>query len=96
MASNLASSKHDLIIFEKKLKTNKLAEAAEYSEHLIKSMRLNIRYYGTTKAPPNSGGRSRLVIPLILNALCEHFFEKPRLWDEFDVLVSIASISRAS
>jgi transposase len=107
MAPNLASSKHDLIrdmIFDKKLKTNKIAEAAECSERSIKAIRSNIHHYGTTKAPPNGGGRPRSVTPLMIDALCEHLLEKPGLyleematflWDEFDVLVSTSSISRA-
>lgn len=93
------------MIFEKKLKTNKIAEAAECSERSIKSTRSNIRDYGTTKAPPNGGGRSRYVPPLMIDALCEHLLEKSGLyleemaiflWDEFNVLVSTSSISRAS
>ena len=107
MAPNLASSKHDLIrdmILDEKLKTNKIAEAAEYSERSVKGIYSNIRHYGTTKAPPNSGGRPRSIIPLIIDVLCDHLLEKPGLyleematfpWDEFDVLVSTSSISGA-
>jgi hypothetical protein len=60
-------------------------------ERSIKSTRSNIRDYGTTKARSNGGGRSRSVPPLMIDALCEHL-----LWDDFEVLVSTSSISRAS
>ncbi|KFY17796.1 hypothetical protein V492_00383 [Pseudogymnoascus sp. VKM F-4246] len=107
MAPNLAPSQHDLIsdmILDKKLKTNKMADIAGCSERSIKAIRSNIHYYGTTKAPPNGGGRPRSMTLLMLETLCDHLLEKPELyleemavflWDEFDVLVSPSSISRA-
>ncbi|CZT13846.1 uncharacterized protein RAG0_17338 [Rhynchosporium agropyri] len=86
MAPNLASSKHDLIqnmILDKKIQTNKIAEAAKCSERSIKAIRSNIRHYGTTKAPSNGGGRLRsLITPLMIDALCEHLLEKPGLYLE--------------
>jgi transposase len=107
MAPNLASSQHDLIhdmIVDEKLKTRQMADVAECSERSIKAIRSNLHYFGTTKAPPNGGGRPRSITPPMLEALCEHLLEKPELyleemvvflWDEFDVLVSTSSISRA-
>jgi transposase len=107
MAPNLAPSRHDLIhdmIVDEKLKTRQMADVAKCSERSIKAIRSNLHYFGTTKAPPNGGGRPRSITPHMLEALCEHLLEKPELyledmvvflWDEFDVLVSISSISRA-
>jgi transposase len=78
--------------------------AAECSERSVKGIRSNIHYYGTIKAPPNSGGRPRSITPLMIDILCEHLLEKPGLYleematflcDEFDVLVSTSTISRA-
>jgi transposase len=78
--------------------------AAECSERSVKGIRSNIHYYGTTKAPPNGGGRPRSITPLMIDILCEHLLEKPGLYleematflcDEFDVLVSTSTISRA-
>jgi transposase len=52
----------------------------------------------------NSGGRPRSITPSMLDALVEYLSIKPNLrldemvvflWDEFRVLVSTASISRA-
>jgi len=88
----------------KKLKTSQMANVAECSERSIKAIRSNIHYYGTTTAPPNGSGRPRSLTPLMLEALCDHLLEKPELyleemavflWDEFEILVSTSSISRA-
>ena len=107
MAPNLAPSQHNLIhdmIIDEKLKTRQMADVAECSERSIKAIRSNLHYFGTTKAPPNGGRRPRSITPPMLEALCKHLFEKPELyleemvvllWDEFEVLVSTSSISRA-
>ncbi len=107
MAPNLARSQHDLIrdmILDKKLKTNQMADVAECSARSVKGIRSNLRHFGTTRAPPNGGGRPRSITPLMIDALCDHLLEKPGLyleemavflWDEFDVLLSTSSISRA-
>lgn len=107
MAPNLAPSQHDLIrdmILDQKLKTREMADAAGCSERSIKAIRSNIRYFGSTKAPPNGGGGCRSITLQMLEVLKEHLLEKPELyleemavflWDEFEVLVSPSSISRA-
>jgi transposase len=107
MAPNLAPSQHDLIhamILDNTLKTHEMANVAECSERSIKAIRSNLRCFGSTKAPPNGGGRPRSISPPMLESLFEHLLEKPNLhleemvvflWDEFEVLVSTHSISRA-
>jgi transposase len=107
MAPNLAPSQHDLIrdmILDRKLSTREMADAAECSERSIKAIRSNLRYFGSTRAPPNGGGGCRSITLQMLEVLKEHLLEKPELyleemvvflWDEFDVLVSPSSISRA-
>lgn len=107
MAPNLAPSQHDLIrdmILHQKLKTREMADAARYSERSIKAIRSNLRYFGCTKAPPNGEGRRRSITLQMLKVLREHILKKPELYleemvvfleDEFDVLVSPSSISRA-
>jgi transposase len=81
-----------------------MAEVASCSKRSIKAIRSNLYYFGTTKAPPNSGGRPSSITPSMLEALCEHLLEKPELYqdemavflcDGFEVLVSTFSISRA-
>jgi transposase len=81
-----------------------MANIAECSERSIKAIRSNIHYFGTAKAPLNGRGRPRSITPPMLEALCEHLLEKPELyleemalflWDEFEVLVSTSSITRA-
>ena len=63
-----------------------------------------MRCFGTTKAPYNGVGRPRSVTPLMLQALQEHLIERPGLyldemalflWDEFEVVLTAMSISRA-
>jgi hypothetical protein len=85
MAPNLASSQHDLIhniIVDKKLKTRQMANVAKCSKRSIKAIRSNPYYFGTTKAPLNSGRRPRSITPLTLEALCEHLLKKPELYLE--------------
>jgi transposase len=106
MAPNLAPSQHDLIhdmILDNTLKTREMANIAECSERSIKAIGSNLRCFGNTKAPPNSGGRPRSISTPILKCLCKHLLEKPDLhleemvvflWDKFEVLISTHSISR--
>src|SRR5689334_15327859 len=70
----------------------------------IRTIRSNLRYFGTTRAPPNKAGRPRTITPPMLSALCDRLLEKPDmyqdeiavfLWDEFEVLVTTFSIGRA-
>jgi hypothetical protein len=82
MAPNLALSQHDLIcamVLDKKLNTHEMANVAECSERSIKAIRSNLHYFGTTKPPPNGGGRPRCITSPMLE-LCEHLFEKPELY----------------
>jgi hypothetical protein len=60
--------------------------------------------FGTSKAPPNIRGRKRSITPSMLDVLFEYLLEKPGLyqtemvvflWDEFEVMVTTSSISRA-
>jgi hypothetical protein len=44
----------------KKLKTHEMVNVAGCSERSIKAIRSNFHYFGTTKAPPNGGGRPPL------------------------------------
>jgi hypothetical protein len=70
------------MIVDKKLKTRQMADVTKYSERSIKAIRLNLHYFGTTKAPPNSGGRPRSITPPMLEALCKYLLEKPGLYLE--------------
>lgn len=69
-----------------------IAEAANCSTRAIPRIRSNLRLFGSSKAPPNKGGRPRSISPIMLEALCDHLLEKPDLyldemaiflWDEF-------------
>jgi hypothetical protein len=97
MAPNLAPSQHDLIrdmILHQTLTTREMADAAGCSERCIKAIRSNLHYFGTTKAPPNGGGRHPSITLHMLEVLSEQLLEKPELyleemtvflWDEFDI-----------
>ena len=85
MAPNLAASQHELIrdmILSKSLTTAQMADVAGCSERSIRYIRSNLRCFGSVKAPPNSAGRPRTVIPLMLDALLDHLLEKPDLYLE--------------
>jgi transposase len=106
MAPNLATSQHAMIhdmVVSGDLSTKQIADVAGCSDRSVKHIRWNIRCFGTTKTPPNGVGRLRSITPPMLQALQEHFLEKPGLyldemalflWDEFEVLVTAMSISR--
>jgi transposase len=107
MAPNLAASTltliHDMIV-SNELTVPQMAEAAGCNERTIRRLRSNMRLFGSLKAPPNRRGRPRNLTPVMIQALCDHILEKPYLyldemvifiWDEFQVQVTISSISRA-
>jgi transposase len=94
---------HDMIISET-LSAAQMADVAGCSKRSIKSIRSNLRYFGTTKAPLNGSGRRRSITPPMLRALQQRLLEKPGLcldemalflWDEFETIVTAMSISRA-
>ncbi len=91
------------MVLSKSLTTAQMAEVAGCSARSIRTIRSNLRYFGTTRAPSNGIGRRRSITPPMLDALCEHLLEKPELyqdemtvflWDEFEVLVTTFSIRR--
>jgi hypothetical protein len=82
MAPNLAASQHELIrdmVISKSLDTTQMTDVAGCSDRSIKSIRLGLRCFGTTRAPLNGGGRPRPITPM-LEALCEYLLEKPDLY----------------
>jgi transposase len=85
-------------------KDAEMAGVARCSTRSIKRIRSNLRCFGTTKAPRNGGGRPRSITHPMLDALREHLLERPDryldemavfLWDEFEVLPALSTISRA-
>jgi transposase len=107
MAPNLAVSQHDLIrdmLLDGSLTRADMAKVAGCSDRTIRNIATNLRLFGRTKAPANGAGRRRHITPPMLAALCDRLIEKPGLYrdemavflyDEFGVLVSLSSISRA-
>jgi hypothetical protein len=107
MVPNLAESQHQPIrdmILNESLTKSELANIAGCSDRTIQNTSSNVRLFGKKKAPANDAGRQQLVIPPMLAALCDRLIEKPGLYrdevvvflyDEFDILVSLSSISGA-
>jgi hypothetical protein len=107
MAPNLSLSQHDQIrdmILSNPLIDVQIAGVAGCSTHSVRTIRINLRCFGATKALANVVGRPKSITPPMLCALCDRLIEKPHmyqdemvvfLWDEFDVLVTTHSISRA-
>ena len=107
MAPNLSLSQHDQIrdmILSNSLTDVQIASVADCSMRSIRTIRSNLRCFGTSKAPANGVGRPRSITPPMLRTLCDRLIEKPHmyqdemvvfLWDEFDILVTTDSISRA-
>lgn len=62
--------------------TPEMAEQAECSKQTTISIRNNLRQLGSLYAPQTRVGRKRTVTPLIIEALCDHLYEKPGLYLE--------------
>lgn len=77
MAPNLAKSQHtqirDMII--SKFANATIARTVRCSTRFMQKIRLNLRCFGTTKAPPNGIGRCRTITPPMLSALLERLVE---------------------
>lgn len=106
MAPNLPESSHQMIrdMIISKCKNVEIAKAVPCSLVTVRHVRLNLRVYGSTKAPPNGGGRKRRISPSMLDALREYLQKKPGsyqyemkdfLQKEFEVPVTTSSIGRA-
>lgn len=107
MAPGLSPSKLAFVrdmIESGSFRTSEIAEQAECSKQTIISIRNNLRHFGSLYAPQTRVGRKRTVTPLMIEALCNHLYEKPglyleemvvSLWDEFQAMVTASSIRRA-
>ena len=107
MAPRLLPSKLFLIrdmVQSQSVTISQMAEAAECSKPTVKNIQRNLRLFGSVHAPPNWIGWRQSITPPMLEALCDHLLEKPRLyldemvvflWDEFQMLTTTSSIRRA-
>jgi transposase len=89
MAPNLAQSQRSLIsdmLRSKSFKAHEIAQAAECSVRSVYAIKSNIRLYGSTKSPPNGGGRPRNVTPVMGDALREYLLENPDTYQDEMVL----------
>lgn len=107
MAPRLAASQlefiHDMIS-SGLLSTSQMSEAAGCSKRSIIDICSKLRLFGNVRAPPNRGGRPQIITSTMLDALRELLQERPDLyldemvdflWEEFHVVVSAFTISRA-
>lgn len=83
---------------------NEMAIASNCSIPSVVRARDNLRQYGTARSPRRRGGRPSRITQAIRAALQHHLFESPHQYleemrsfmlNEFGVLVSISTISRA-
>lgn len=63
-----------LPIISKLLKTDQMAEVASCNARSIKTIRSNLRYFGTTRSPPNDVERPRSITTTMLDALRKHLY----------------------
>jgi hypothetical protein len=83
MAPKLSLSKLEFIrdmILSNSLTTSQIANAAKCSERSVTTIRSNLQVFGHVRAPLNRDGRPQSIMPLMLNALCDHLLEKPGLY----------------
>jgi transposase len=88
---------------DEQLTVSEIARTAECSRKAVYHLRSNLELFGNAKAPPNRPRQQQIITPTMLKALCDYLLEKPTsfldemavfLSDEFDVEVSISTISR--
>jgi transposase len=107
MAPNLAASQHELIqgmVDCGSLTDTQIADTVGCSTRSIRTIRANLRCFGTTRAPSNATGRPRSITPPMLSALCDRLEEDSDMYqnemvaflaEEFNVQVTKMSVSRA-
>ncbi|KAK8013502.1 hypothetical protein PG991_009095 [Apiospora marii] len=107
MAPNLADATHERaqgMMESNQFTDTQTAAAVGCSTRSIRTIRANLRCFGTTRAPRNVVGRPRTITPPMLDALCDRLIERPEMYQdelvaflaaEFDVKVTRMSVSRA-
>jgi hypothetical protein len=92
------------MISSRSLTTSQMAEAASCSKRSIITISTNLRMFSDVQAPLIPGGRC-VITPVMLKALYDHLLEQldlyldemeEFLYNEFDVLMSIYTISYQS
>ena len=65
-----------------------IAEAANCHKCIIRRYRLNLRLFGSVKAPPNKEKRLRSLTPIMIQVLLDHLLEKSYLYfDEMAIFL---------
>ena len=82
MAPNLAEATHQLVqgmMESHRFNTEQIAAAVGCSTRSIRTIRANLRCFGTTRAPRNTVRRPRTITPPMLDALCDRLNTKPEM-----------------
>ena len=85
MAPNLSVAQHEQLagmIEFSALSDAQIAEQAGCSQRAVRRLRSNMQHFESTKAPPNGGGRPSSITPPMMSALCDHFLERPTLYQD--------------
>jgi hypothetical protein len=82
MAPHLTDWQHELIrgMIQGGKRTPEIVKAANCSERSVMNIRSNLRYFGTTRAPANRGGRPPSITAPMLEALCSQLLDRPELY----------------
>lgn len=83
MAPHLSKAQHveiELMLHSKLFKDTEIAEIVCCSRRSVSNLKDNLRCFGSTKSPPNKGGRARSITPVIVHALCKFLLAKPMLY----------------
>ncbi|KAI7765497.1 hypothetical protein LZL87_007248 [Fusarium oxysporum] len=82
MAPNLVACQraliHDMILAV--YRNAVIARTANCRASTVRRIRANMRYYGSTKAPPNDVGRRQLLSPPMLTALLDRLAVMPKMY----------------
>lgn len=92
MTPNLPVSQHGQsqdMILSQSLTTSDMGQVVGCSSRSVKRHRANLRSFGTTTAPRDSGGRPSILTPVMVSQLCKPLFEKH---DE-DLDITVAALA---
>lgn len=106
MAPNLGPAQHENLrdrILHSSLSDDQIAQKVKRSSRTVRAARSNLRWFGSTKAPSNGGGRQSDVTPPMRTALRDHLKHPGSYiddlatlqWYSFEEVVSKHSIRTA-
>jgi hypothetical protein len=85
MAPNLALAQRSQIedmILSRCFSSSNIVEVVGCSPRSIRTIKSDLRYFGSARAPPNTPGWPRTITPPVLNALYDRLLEKPDIYQD--------------